>query len=170
MKVGFDIDGVLADFGNHFLNYLRFEDKSPPKEWNDSRFKNNFESIEDDALFWETIPAIPNSHLIRHLFLSKEIICYCTARPLSMTEITKEWLWRNGFPYAEVINVGLDGKKSTYLKGKVDFFIDDGFHNYEDLNNNNIICYLMSRSHNENIVIDKRVNDLTEFKNKIDRI
>lgn len=32
MKIGFDIDGVLADFGNHFLNYLRFEDKSPPRE------------------------------------------------------------------------------------------------------------------------------------------
>ena len=161
MKIGLDIDGVLADFGTHFLEYLDYEDKSPPKEWDDPRFRSGFKKIKDDPVFWTTIPTLINPSEINF-----KLSCYCTARPFLMTIITMEWLWKNGFPYAPLINVGFNGKKSKRLKS-IDLFLDDGLHNYKDLNNNGIKCYLMSRSHNLKDTVDKRVNNFEEFNQVI---
>ncbi|MCA9750027.1 MAG: hypothetical protein KC414_13035, partial [Romboutsia sp.] len=142
MKIGLDIDGVLADFGTHFLDYLNIEDKSPAKEWDDDRFVSNFHRIMDDENFWLTIP-----RLIEPYSLKFKPVIYVTARSIP-SEITKKWLLNNGFPDVPLISVGYNENKIDSLKDTIDVFIDDAVHNFEELNNAGIECLLMTRSHN----------------------
>ena len=73
VRIGLDIDGVIADFGTHFLNYLDIEDKTPARCWDDERFTKNFHKIVDDERFWLTIPPIipskPKSSLKKPLII-----------------------------------------------------------------------------------------------------
>jgi hypothetical protein len=57
-KVYLDIDGVIADFGTHFLNYLQIDDKTPPTTWDDPRFVQNMHRVKEDVNFWMTIPPL----------------------------------------------------------------------------------------------------------------
>lgn len=161
-NVWLDLDGVVVDFETHFLKYLRLPEDHPT-DWNDYRFRENFDRIANDQHFWDTCPA-----LIKPEEIDYPIAGYCTARPCSNVVIDN-WLKRNGFPKAELINVGANGKKSDLLKDKENIiFIDDSIKNFIDLSSNGIVCYLMSRPHNikYNVGI-YRCNNIREFLEKI---
>ena len=113
MRIGLDIDGVLADFTGHFFDYLGIKDKSLPKDWNDIRFTNNFHKIANDQQFWEGIPA-----LVKPESLDFIPVIYVTAREIP-SEVSKKWLDKKGFPDAPVITVGTNGNKVEALLGKV---------------------------------------------------
>ena len=42
----------------------------------------------------------------------------------------------------------MDMTKEEALRGRVDVYIDDAVHNYEDLNSKGVLCKLISRPHN----------------------
>lgn len=158
VKMGYDIDGVLGEFSDHFLNYFNINDKTPPKKWSDKRFKENFHLTYNNKDFWMTMPPTidPNS-----LILMPH--CYITARPIP-NEWTMEWLWKNRYPYADLYTVGEDGKKAdTFYKSGATHFIDDGLHNFDELNNLGIPCFLLSRSHNLDRNTDMRINNLKDL-------
>lgn len=155
-KIWLDIDGVLADFGTHFLEYLNFADKSPAKDWEDPRFVRNFHKISDDKEFWLTIPP-----LVSVKDIPFKISGYCTSRSVP-SEVTEEWLENNNFPIAPVFTTRRGESKSLYIP-KDAIFIDDSIDNYIDLNKSNIVTFLMTRSHNERFSVSKRVNSLQEF-------
>lgn len=156
-RIGLDIDGIVADFGVHFLNYLNIEDKSFPTKWDDDRFINNFHKIENDVEFWMTIPK-----LIEPSELDFKPVIYVTARPID-NKVTECWLANNGFPQAPVITVGTGGSKVQHLKNTVDLFVDDAVHNFVQLENNGVNCLLMDRSHNQNYEVgNKRIYNINE--------
>jgi guanylate kinase len=160
-SIWLDIDGVVADFNAHFLNYLNFEDKTPAKRWEDERFKNNWHLIAEDEIFWTTMPFIEEN---KKLINTENIRGFCTARSCP-SQVTKEWFKMNGLQDIPVITVGLNGRKSDYLNQVgCELFVDDAVHNFEDLNNNGIDCYLMTRSHNLYYKTDKRINNLEILK------
>lgn len=157
-KILVDIDGVLAAFGEHFINYLDFDDKSQPTEWSDKRFVDNIHKVDNDVEFWLTIPK-----LIEPSDIKFKISGYCTARNISK-KVTELWLRNNGFPDKPVYSVGLGKSKVEVLKEVgCDIFIDDSESNFNELNNNGVLCYLMTRSHNLNVNTPLRVNSLEEF-------
>ncbi len=54
------------------------------------------------------------------------------------------------------------------LKGKCDIMIDDSIKNFVDLNSNGILCYLMTRPHNEKYEVGHlRVNNMKEFFERV---
>ena len=161
-RVYLDIDGILADFETHFLSYLNLP-TDHPTDWNDSRFRDNFHLILNDTEFWLTIPPIVNT-----IEISYPIEGYCTSRPIS-NEVTQEWLDMYGFPKGQLINVGMEGKKSEVLKDICDVFVDDSIKNFIDCHNNGILCYLMTRPHNEKYtdVGHLRVKNMNDFIQKL---
>lgn len=160
-RVYYDIDGVLADFSPHFMQYFGLEGE-PPQDWNDPRFRDNFHKVKDDKQFWLDCPPLVNPKEI-----SYPISGYCTARPIE-NEIIKEWLDKHNFPSAEIINVGKDGNKVEALKDVCDVMIDDSINNFVKLNSSGILCYLMTRPHNEKYDVGHmRVNSMKEFVERL---
>lgn len=135
MRIGLDIDGVLAEFSAHFLKYMNFENQEPATDWDDPRFRDHFHEVAKNEEFWLSMP-----RLIDPKTLNFTPVIYVTARPIS-NEISTMWLLQNGFPDAPVVTVGEGGSKVEALRGKVDIFVDDGYHNYVELNEAGIKCF-----------------------------
>lgn len=165
-SVWLDIDGVLADFSTAFLKYFNFPNQDEALDWDDPRFRNNFAIIANDEDFWMSIPPLVTIEDIHFPFQG-----YCTHRPIP-TRVVEAWLEKHGFPKKPVINVGDTSDDDTLIKrSKVEalkeagceLFIDDGFHNFVELNNAGIPCYLMTRSHNKRFDVgNMRIDNINE--------
>lgn len=164
VQMGYDIDGVLAEFSDHFLNFFDFEDKSDPDSWDDPRFRENFHWTNDNYEFWSTIPPI-----VKPSELTIPPYCYITSRSIP-SEWSMEWLWRNGFPYAKLITVGVGQSKIEAAKSLgCTHFIDDHLKNFDELNEAGVACFLKTRGHNVHRETDMRVDSLDELQNAIIR-
>lgn len=132
MKIGIDIDGVIADFVTSFRALVK-EKYNIEFGYEDIRehdlYKvlgiNEKEAIE---LILETFdfdlntqPDAPES--IRKLSEIHEIVLV-TARPQQTEEITKKWLEKKGIPYNKLIIVTEGNKHETEKEG-FDVIIDD---------------------------------------------
>ena len=158
MRIGLDIDDVLADFNTHFLNYLDFEDKTPPKSWEDERFRTHIHKVLDDVDFYLSIPVKTNPEDFEF-----SPVCYVTARNIPL-EVTQAWLNFYGFPKAPLFSVGVGNSKADILlENKVDIFVDDAIHNYHDLHAKGVKCVLFSTSHNLDFEVEHRIFDLNEI-------
>lgn len=158
-----DIDGILADYEKHFLEYLDLP-KHHPTDWNDVRFRDHWKDIVDDANFWATIPRI-----IDPMDLQYPVAGYITSRPCS-NELTLKWLTDNGYPTAPIENVYPSKPKSEVLKQKEGIIItlDDSIKNFIDYQANGINCHLMTRPHNAKYDVGHwRVNSVKEFIERI---
>jgi hypothetical protein len=161
-KVFCDLDGVFVDFEKHFLTELNLE-SSPPTDWDDYRFRDNFNLIANNDKFWLTAPRI-----IEPSDITYPIAGYVTSRPCD-NQVTTQWLRNNGFPSKKLINVGLNNTKvEALLAENCEVFVDDSFNNFVDCQSNGILCYLMSRPHNMKYDVGHyRVNNFKEFLNKV---
>lgn len=161
-KVGLDIDNVIADYTGHYIQYHNFSNKERPKHYNDPRFRNPdfYQKSNLDKDFFLNIPRMINPDEL--LF---EPVCYVTARHIPI-EWTQEWLNINGFPMATLISVG-DSPKSEVLKDfELDYFIDDHYENFVELNKAGIPTLLFTQPHNVKYEVgSKRINNINDVIN-----
>lgn len=130
--VGWDIDGVLADFVGAF--YHRMNEPRPKRneftEWNIPFVDEHFHKVENDVGFWLGIK--PYNRALRfqkHM----NVDYYITARPIE-TKFTKLWLAMNGFQDKPVLTVGANVSKVDAAKMVgLTHFVDDSIRNVREL-------------------------------------
>lgn len=164
-KIGLDIDNVLADYSNHFFAYNNLP-KHLPRHWNDPRFRNDAinEKIRNDKNFYLSMPLLTHPDE-----LAFEPVCYVTARSVP-SEWTQQWLDQNRFPSAKLVSVGLGQSKVEALREfDIDYFIDDHYENFVELNQAGIPTYLFTQSHNLKYNVGNKridhVNDILNVRN-----
>ncbi|MFW6225374.1 MAG: dATP/dGTP diphosphohydrolase domain-containing protein [bacterium] len=159
LKIGLDIDGVIADFAKAW--HQKFPDISEtPNSWYfDFNIKERFENMKingelDD--FYLNIPSLYNPKEIPF-----DPHCYITSRPVNK-EITEKWLQINGYPIRPVYSLDICTSKVIAAKDAgVEIFIDDSYENFVELNNENIFTYLYNAPWNEKFNVGHmRINSL----------
>ena len=148
IKIGLDIDGVIADFDN---GYLKRFGKFPQYDWCITRNVKNI--LINEKAFWLGLPVLRRPNFVP--------ACYCSVR-VNPHNWTKLFLKRNNLPEAKLYQIdgGWGTSKYDILKNKVDVFIDDSIYNFEDLNSHGVLCLLMSTENNKDYNTNKRVNSL----------
>lgn len=144
-KIGLDIDEVLCNWIDAWIK--KFDINNVPNSWFfDRKIQKRFEIMrqnsELDDFYLNLKPKITSESLpfVPH--------CYITSRPVS-TEVTIEWLDKNGFPARPVYTIPIDSTKVDVAKEVgVEIFVDDSWDNFVELNNNGITCYLLDAPHN----------------------
>lgn len=162
-KIGLDIDEVLCDWISPWCKKFGYE---TPNDWNFSyEMKKHFEedlSKEELEKFYMDLP-----RKIDPSEISFPIDCYITSRSVD-TELTKSWLLKNGFPAKPVYSLGIGQSKLETAKNVgIDWFIDDNYQTYLEMNKEGICCFLMDCPHNQKFSVGyKRIKDFKDFTNR----
>lgn len=155
-RIGLDIDEVLADFIGHYAT--RYE-LPIAESWNfDPLIKKRMVELADDKEFWLSVPVKTAMKDIPF-----EPVCYITSRKCPL-EWTKEWLHKNGFANVPVYSSTGESKVPLAKENRLDWFIDDRYSNFVDLNENGICCFLFDAPHNKRYNVGyKRIFSLKDL-------
>lgn len=156
-KIGLDIDEVIADWMAAYMH--RYKIESRPGNWLfDREIRSRFNLLTNDKDFWLNIPVLTNPQDIPF-----EPHCYITSRPSSTHAWTLEWLNKNGFAAAPVYTVS-GSKVEAAIESGLDWFIDDRYENFVELNKAGICTFLLSRPHNIKYDVGfRRIDSLTQL-------
>ena len=145
--IGLDIDEVLADFWNPYLD--KFGQPKTDREIT----RNCNRKLAKDRNFWLNLEVIRRPE-------GFEPKLYCTKRSCLKT-YTKEWLDNNDLPHKPVYQIFLQElNKANYIKGRIDLFIDDSPFNFISMNQAGVPCLLMDTPYNQDLGPMLRINTL----------
>lgn len=163
-KIGLDIDEVICDWIGGWQEYWGMEIGNTPTAWAfDYEIREKMEILrKNDRLDKFYLSLKPKC---KPEDIPFEPHCYVTSRPVK-TEITKAWLENFGFPLKPVITVAMGESKLDAIKATgLDWFVDDRYENYEELNRNGICCFLFDAEHNKRYNVGyKRLYSLKDLK------
>jgi hypothetical protein len=148
MKLGFDIDGVLASFFEAYerktvevtgrdLFAVPATEAAPPHDWDwpqaqgytNEEMARVWAAIREDLSFWSDLPALPGLDAIRDLYnLNKVDVYFITARPGKTSKAqTEYWLTVHGFLAPTVLISPHKGLMAKALA--LDVYIEDNLGN-----------------------------------------
>jgi hypothetical protein len=177
MRIGLDIDGVIADFSGGMVERLRgteFEGDFPSNwAWGKydggmcsrERFETAFATFKNDPLFWLGLRPYYSQSDHPDFMEGFDFIpaMYVTARSIP-SRITSIWLRRNGFPnWKNVVTVANASDKVQFMRYfALDAFVEDYHRTAVELTRAGINCYLLNRPWN--------INEPTPGVSRIDRL
>lgn len=157
-RIGVDIDDVLANWLEPFSKLVDIE---VPKMWNfgyTDYVNKLLEEGFDYKEFMLNLPVKTNPDDIAF-----EPICYITNRTHTDLSVAEEWLNKNKFPKAKIIQTA--DKISAAKEMNLDIFVDDKFDTFVAMNNADIMCYLFDAPHNQRYNVGhKRLYSLKDLK------
>lgn len=162
-KIGLDIDEVLCDWVGDWSKYRGFDD-TPSSWYFDRGLTEEFNSMKEKGKIEEFYLSL--QPLIEPEEIPFEPHCYITSRPVE-SEVTEKWLAMHGFPARPVYTTSNSkGKVEIALEQGLDIFIDDGYHNFVDLNKAGVCCFLMDAKHNRRYDVGyKRIEKISDIWN-----
>lgn len=120
------------------------------------------------GLYTKTAPYPDAVNSINRLVWQGHNIHVVTARSgRFIQKVTADYFEQNGIGYRSMSFVQSKAEAQEFLGVQFDYAIDDGPHNYVDLDQAGVSVYLMDQPHNRHMDGARRVNSLTEFVNII---
>lgn len=190
MKIGFDIDGVLAHFDRAFSAFAnrvfgekRIPDDYVPGDWNWSDVITRDEErmlwkeLRKEEKFWTGLAPTEGAEQLNKWLRTYDgdfDLWYITARApagkRSISDQTKDWLYKHGLYYRTdgIIPVAKSPLKFPMLEGMgIEYFIDD--HGETIVGAEKIpglTACLLDRPWNQHVTVKNRVNSVKEFLNE----
>lgn len=185
MRVGFDLDGVLYDFGNSVRRYLDsierqygWKDDAPePHDWNFFEYwgmdRDEFVQICHDGvdagyIFQGDIR--PNAKdAVKAVKAAGHQIVIITDRqfgcePVQSHNATRAWLAEHGIVYDELY---FSADKTV---APTDVFVEDKLENYDHLIMSGTPCALITRPWNIKDDMRMRINDISEYPEFVEEV
>lgn len=160
-RIGLDIDDVLADWLGSFCEYHKID---KPTSWLFHRdLSGAFEKMKQDGVdIDEWMCNLPVK--TKPEDIPFEPAAYITSRTHTPKWVAEYWLDKNGFPAAPVIQVPGD-KVAAAKEANIEYFVDDRYDNFVDLNKAGICCFLFDAPHNQRYNVGyKRIKTLKNLK------
>ena len=176
MRIALDVDGVLADVIQSWLNYnnsIRFKiQKSHITSWDFwKKYKiDRYDFYKELSLCWKNWNSIPptekNLNNVTKNLAEIGQVDIVTAREKSTDHFVKEWLNFQNITYDNYVSV-IDGPMKANLN--YDIFIDDSPLNALKLIQKNKKIFLYSQPWNQNLVDNRfyRISTLSDVVNKL---
>jgi hypothetical protein len=156
VKIGLDVDGVLANFPMGVIDRARTLGLSATfptcchevDHWDMSpAFKQVMRDAWLDIGFWLKLKPLPTN-------VEFQPDCYITSRPID-SWVTEQWLGIHGFPKAPVITVPTFSDKLQHVVDRgLDIFVDDYFATVEMLLNAGLKAVLFKAPYQRGHVVD----------------
>ena len=188
MRVGFDLDGVLYDFGNSVRRYLDSigtpygfkDDAAEPHHWDFYEYwgmdRKQFTQLCHDGvdagyIFQGGIRPNAVSAVERVARLGHDVIIITDRQfgtvPQNSHNATNEWLAQHGIEYDELV---FSADKTAV---QTDVFVEDKLENYDNLVANNTSCFLINRpwNHDPEMGINDgrlRISDIKDYAEMIE--
>lgn len=151
-KIILDIDEVVCGWAE---GYKMYSGKDIQSNYWDSRygFSSELTDLAKDKSFWINLPCIRKPDFVPHAYVSSRSI---------PVEWTQEWLERNKLPCRPVYHVPFDHSKVEIIKEiGGEYFIDDRFENFREVQLSGVTSYLMNARHNQHYDVGyRRLYDL----------
>lgn len=186
MRIGFDIDGISADFIPAYEEmFVRTTGRNdfPPvdpvnsvPEWNwPTRYgytaaetKAVWAVINKDSHFWQRLNTTPEFATFSRWFYDQDVrdheIYFVTSRPgLNPKLQTEDWFYRHlNCPVTVLIS---DSKGAVCKALNLDFYLDDKLENILDVQQTspNTRAYLLDRAYNRDQEVTHRISTVAEF-------
>ncbi len=161
MKVGLDVDGVLANFELAMAKHFNKQHLTS-YGWDVQWIGELIHKIENDEEFWENLPIISHPESITFDF-----DYYITAIPSPMKGARERWLKKNGFPDKPVIVS--DRKLETMCELGVEVLIDDKISTMKEVHKAGLcaIHFIPDYMISDDILINN-IKHLSQVNGKID--
>lgn len=188
MKLGIDIDGVLADFSSSFIQRMidvTGVDKFPSRPfdvpvWNwwfhygytEDEVKSTWDSVKSDGTFWANLNPYPDApqavEELTKLWENLDEIYFITNRVGIKSKLQTE-AWLINFGTGLLPTVIVSPEKGLCCRAlKLDFYIDDNVENCEDVRDHSFTnCLMLAKTYNHDIPKVPRLPSILEFFNAI---
>lgn len=169
LRIGFDVDGILADFNAAFIQRvisITGKDLFPPRPFDiplwdypqhygytEEECSKTWDDITADPNFWRNLPSYPGTRevisVLRDFQVEGHEVYFITSRPgVFAKQQTEDWLRSYGFSFPTVLICSKKGAAAEALK--LTHYIDDRFENVIDVlqRNPSTTTYLLNRPWN----------------------
>ena len=176
MRVGLDIDGVVADFQSAIREMAALElgrELPPADRWaiwetwgiTQERWDELLAAFTEREGWRWLSPYHSASTYLRSLEDAGHTIYYITARPLAASWMTFEWLDRHGFPCEDVCFY-VD-KAAAAKNMELDIYIDDHPPTVQAVRGAGIEAYVLDRPWNRDDDEQPRMQSLVEYVHRV---